>query len=256
VTCLAFCPSGALRWHLGAIPMDASAILGLALTIIFGILPFTKIDIPGWITWPVFGFGVILFIMAVTPMKFLEKFQFGSLAPSTYFVLAPLFAVAAVFTAWHGYNIYRDGWPLKWIWGSFLLADRNSQSGQLRIGAFVGLVENISKDEVKINELSIISGMNGSRLPVKMNDRFGKYLDPQEFHPLPPGSQPDFQSLFKTAVEAMPEGEFLANWGSFEFVAKYAGREYRKQFSSEDIREQLNVYQPPLPTPYPSKRQP
>jgi hypothetical protein len=85
--------------------MDASSILGLALTIIFGILPFTKIDIPGWITWPVFGFGVLLLIMAVIPIRFSEKFQFGSLAPTAYFALASLFAIAAVLATWHGYDI-------------------------------------------------------------------------------------------------------------------------------------------------------
>jgi hypothetical protein len=165
-----------------------------------------------------------------------------------------LFARAAVLATWHGYDIYRDGWPLKWIWGSYINANRDQKNGQLQVWGFAGMVENVSSNEVKLEEAFIISKMSGSRVAIVLNDRYGTYAPPHHFNPLPPGSRVDFRALFKTETDALSEDDFWASWGSIEFVAKYDSREYRKQFSPEEAKEALAFYRPAPPTPYPSKR--
>jgi hypothetical protein len=163
-----------------------------------------------------------------------------------------LFGTIAVFSAWHGYSLYRAGWPLKWTWGSFVNADRDQKSEQIKVWGFNGIVENVSSNQIKLEEAYIISRMNGSRVAIMLNDRYGAYGPVQHFNLLPPGSR----ALFKTETDTMPENEFWANWGGIEFVAKYAGREYRKEFSVDEAKDVLSFYRPAPPQPYPSKTKP
>lgn len=154
---------------------------------------------------------------------------------------------------WQGYSLHRDGWPLNWIWGSFVTASRDVQTARLRIEQFFGLVENISGGGVQIEEAYIISRMDGSRLDVRFNDRAGNYLEPTNFNPLPPGSEMDFRAVF--GETGLSEEEFWRKWAGIEFIARYSGREYRKIFVRQDIEKPLEFYQLTPPKPYPSKRE-
>jgi hypothetical protein len=121
---------------------------------------------------------------------------------------------------------------------------------------FEGIVENVSSNEVKLEEAFIVSRMNGRRVAIMLNDRYGAYGPVQQFNSFPPGSRVDFRALFKTETDAMSESDFWASWGGIEFVAKYAGREYRKEFSVDDAKNALAFYRPEPPPPYPSTTKP
>jgi hypothetical protein len=228
--------------------------LGIALVLFFFRYLFK--DLPPWIAWPGIAIGLLMVAWGQLSPMHISKLGSSRVSPTAWASIGFLLVACGVAAGWYAYSLYRDGWPLKWIWGSFINADRDQKSGQIKVWGFEGIVENVSSNEVKLEEAFIVSRMNGRRVAIMLNDRYGAYGPVQQFNSFPPGSRVDFRALFKTETDAMSESDFWASWGGIEFVAKYAGREYRKEFSVDDAKNALAFYRPEPPPPYPSTTKP
>ncbi|WP_155413328.1 hypothetical protein [Rhodopseudomonas palustris] len=234
--------------------MNGITITGLSISVIFFFLRYAIKDMRPSIAWLGVAFGFVLMFGGSIDMDSTQWARF-KLSPSAYIFASLLCLVLASALGWRGYRLYSDGWPLKWTWGSFLLADYDYQKNKIRIAGFEGLVENASNEAVQLEDAYVTSGMDSVRFAVKMNDRYGKYLDPIQFQPLPVNSQRlDVRALFVSETGFIAEEEFWAKIGSLKFTAKYSGRTYIKNFSREDFREQLERLRPIPPAPYPATK--
>ena len=167
------------------------------------------------------------------------------MSPVVWMVIGIFGLIITTTTFYRAYSIYRDGWPLRFSFGTPLNFAYNQTIGGFEVWGVNGTVQNISGQEVKLGNAHIVSGQDGRRIPVTFSDGYGQYLDGSNFNPMPPDAAADFRALFKTDKAYISEQEFWEQWASITFVATYGDdQEYKRTFSKEELKQHFETHRP------------
>jgi hypothetical protein len=107
---------------------------------------------------------------------------------------------------------------------------------------------NLSKEEIKLDDAYFISGMDSSRLDVKIVIA-GALYKPQEIKPIPAGAMLFIKSdPIGPPNVGLSQDDFLRKWGAIIFIAKYNGMTKRIVFDQTEVKSFLP--RPPAPFPH------
>ncbi len=107
---------------------------------------------------------------------------------------------------------------------------------------------NVGTEEIKLDDAYFISGIDGTRLDVKIGWGGAQYKI-QEIKPIPPGA---FVFIFSDPVgpkdfSGISQDEFLKTWAITNFVVRYNGATKRVTFDREAVKSALPKPMDPYP---------
>jgi hypothetical protein len=96
---------------------------------------------------------------------------------------------------------------------------------------------NVTDNEIKLDDVYILSGMTGRRFPVLINVD-NDWITVDKINPIPPHSEFDLIATLGSGNKGIPMTEFLKEWDAFSFVARYGGTEFKEDFDQQafDVR--------------------
>jgi hypothetical protein len=110
---------------------------------------------------------------------------------------------------------------------------------------------NVTNNEIKIDDIFILSGMTSKRLPMLINvDNYWIAID--KINPIPPHAEFDLRATLDNSSRGIPMTKFLKEWGTFSFVARYSGTEFKADFDQQAVTDRFSQMHP---SPHVTRRQ-
>lgn len=103
---------------------------------------------------------------------------------------------------------------------------------------------NVGKEEVRLDAVYVVSGMDGKKIDLKlpiMADGVYKMANPDELNSIPAGATVHLSSGDLNGSKGISESEFLASWAIMSLVAEYDGTKYRVLFDQKTIMESISM---------------
>jgi hypothetical protein len=150
----------------------------------------------------------------------------------------------------------REYYGLLWRWPkapNLPLGVMVHDDGHLTIRDFSMVATNVSDHDIRINDAYIISSISGVKITLQIRTPEGD-LFPEKVNPIEPKTEFAFVIFFGEQTIGIPEEQFLAEWGSFRFVAAYSGVDFQIPFDLKEVKSRFDSVRPPPKPPMATKR--
>jgi hypothetical protein len=149
-----------------------------------------------------------------------------------------------------GDDVAFDGRPLGVWWQIALL--RIDTSPNPSISGFTVQAKNLGDDEVTLKAAYLVSGIDGSQIPLSVNAYPEGPIHIDEAGPVPPKAPLEFSATFSEQAEA----SFVKKWGHFFVVIETGTQKIRHEITAEEVRRQIDQAKGPESGPHIVKRKP
>jgi hypothetical protein len=109
---------------------------------------------------------------------------------------------------------------------------------------------NVTDQEITLDTVFIQSGMTSARLPMLINIA-NDWVQVNKINPIPPHAEFDLTAILG-GTKGIPMTEFLKQWGTFTFVARYGGNEFKEHFDEQAVAARFSMLHP---LPHVTRRQ-
>jgi hypothetical protein len=117
---------------------------------------------------------------------------------------------------------------------------------------------NEGTEEVTLNDAYLISGITGSKRPMKVHTGANEFVPIGEIEPIPPGATISLRADFNEIGGGISETDFMKEWATTYFVYQYNGKKPQRITMDEKLfRATFDSSRPkPITEPRVTKRKP
>jgi hypothetical protein len=137
------------------------------------------------------------------------------------------------------------------VWWQIALL-RIDTSPNPSISGFTVQAKNLGDDEVTLKAAYLVSGIDGSQIPLSVNAYPEGPIHIDEAGPVPPKAPLEFSATFSEQAEA----SFVKKWGHFFVVIETGTQKIRHEITAEEVRRQIDQAKGPESGPHIVKRKP
>jgi hypothetical protein len=158
-----------------------------------------------------------------------------------------------------------EGRPLGMAWASAMLHTHNAAAPPtntmlLRIDGIEVWGKNLGPEQPRLKNATMISGIDGTEINMKIGDNVNGLFDPSEASAAPVGALFEAVAVFDEHNRGVGESglstsDFIAKWGVFRVTITYEGETLHHDYNREWVSNAIAAMDPRL-GPHISKRQP
>jgi len=170
-----------------------------------------------------------------------------------YFFPLPMGAQSATNTPPSAVPPMRAGEPLVWS-KTPILGSSKQADGTIYARTFGVVGKNVGREDVQLDDVYIVSGINGARVDLKVQIPDEGSFPAKETNPIPADAFIQLSSDEFNSSGGISELDFLRDWGAINFFAEYGGQKHRVIFDRATIAALFDAQRPKSVPPHVSRK--